>query len=60
MTREARYLYRREGRRLLILDAETLAEVGFVEVPEHVTVADAERFREHLMKLAADAERGPN
>ena len=55
-----RYLYRREGNRLAILDAETLAEVGFVEVPEHFTVADAERFRDHLIKLVAAAEKGPN
>ena len=54
------YLYKRAGRRLVILDAATLAEVGFVEVPEKFTLADVEKFTAHLLKLAREKEVGPS
>lgn len=49
MARE--YLFKRDGeRRLLILDPDTLAQVGFFEVPVDVTYAEMEKFIAHLKR----------
>jgi hypothetical protein len=53
---EKGWILRRNGRRLEILDPDTLEERGFIEVPEGVTAHDLERFREWLMKQATDAK----
>ena len=60
MSTERPRLIRCAGRRLSILDPETLDEVGFIEVPENFTAAEAEKFRDHLIRLAKEGEHGSN
>lgn len=54
------YLYKRIGRVLLILDPNTLEEVGRIEAPDTLTVSDVEKFRDHLLKLARESETEPS
>jgi len=54
------YIYKRIGRVLLILNGDTLAEVGRIEAPDNLTVADVEKFTAHLLKLAREKEAGPS
>lgn len=47
------WIVERDGRRIVFLHPETREEVGFVNVPENMTTAEALRFIDGLKREAA-------
>jgi len=54
------YLFKRDGRTLLMLDPDTLEEVGRFETPENFTMAEAETVFRVLLAEARKREIGPS
>lgn len=48
----------REKREVNILDPDTLEQVGFIKYPEYMTVGDAERFLEAMVRDIRHQEDG--